>query len=250
MNLKVSVCMAVHNGAAFLKPQVESILVQLGAEDELVVVDDGSQDDSWGLLQNIKDPRLHAHRNERNVGVLRAFERALNLARGDILFLSDQDDVWLSGKVAKALDVFDSIPSVTMVASDAILIDEQGRTLNESFFSVRGPFSSGFVHNFIKNKYLGCTLSFRRIMLRNFLPIPQDVPMHDIWFGLLNEIYGKTYFIDEPLIAYRRHRGNASPIVHADLIQMVLWRSRLAKNIVWRVATRGFRTDPKRYTCL
>ena len=233
--------MAVYNGAAFLTPQIESILAQLGAEDELVVVDDGSQDDSWGVLQNVKDRRLHLQRNERNTGVVRAFERALGLARGDIVFLSDQDDVWLPGKVVKVLDVFASNPSVTMVVSDAVVIDEQGRTLNQSFFSVRGRFSTGFIHNFIKNKYLGCTLSFRRDMLRSFLPIPADVPMHDIWFGLMNEIYGRTYFIDEPLIAYRRHRRNASPFVHAGLVQMVLWRSRLAKNIVRRVATRGFR---------
>jgi len=204
-------------------------------------VDDGSRDDSLGVLQSIQDPRLHVHHNERNLGVVQAFERALNLAGGDIVFLSDQDDVWLSGKVAKALKVFASNPSVTMVASDAILIDEQGRTLNESFFSVRGRFSGGFIRNFIKNKYLGCTLSFRRTMLRNFLPIPQDVPMHDIWFGLLNEIYGKAYFLDEPLNAYRRHRRNASPFVHVGPVQMVLWRYRLAKNIVRRVATRGFR---------
>jgi glycosyltransferase involved in cell wall biosynthesis len=234
-----SVCMAVYNGAAFLKPQVESILAQLGARDELIIVDDASQDDSFGVLRDLRDPRVHVHRNERNLGVLRAFEHGLTLARGDIVFLSDQDDVWLSGKVAKALEVFASNPDVTMVASDAMLIDEQGRTLNQSFFSLRGRFSAGLVRNFIKSKYLGCTLSFRRTMLRHFLPIPRDVPMHDMWFGLLNEIYGKTYFIDQPLVAYRRHRRNASPFVHVDLGQMLLWRCRLAKNIFLRVAARG-----------
>ena len=228
--------MAVYNGTAFLRPQIESILAQVGAEDELVVVDDGSQDDSWSVLQEFKDVRVHLHRNDRNMGVVRTFELALSLARGDIVFLSDQDDVWLPGKVVKVLDVFASNPSVTMIASDAVVIDEQGRTLNESFFSTRGRFTGGFIHNFIKNKYLGCTLSFRRSMLRKFLPIPPDVPMHDIWFGLLNAIYGKTYFIDEPLIAYRRHRRNVSPFAHAGVVQMVLWRSRLAKNIVRRVA--------------
>jgi glycosyltransferase involved in cell wall biosynthesis len=234
-DLKASVCMAVYDGAAFLEPQVESILAQLGDGDELIVVDDASQDDSPGMLKRIGDSRLHVHRNERNLGVLATFERALSLSRGEILFLSDQDDVWLPGKMAKALEVFASNPGVTMVASDARLIDEHGRTVNESFFSVRGPFSRGFVRNFVKNKYLGCTLSFRRAMLRYFLPIPRDVPMHDIWFGLLNEIYGKTWFIDEPLVAYRRHRHNASPFVHAGLGRMLLWRARLAKNIALRV---------------
>lgn len=227
--------MAVYNGAAFLRPQVESILAQLRAQDELIVVDDGSTDDSPGVLQGIRDARLHLHRNERNLGVVKAFERALSLAGGDIVFLSDHDDLWLAGKVDKALEVFASHPEVTMVLSDAIVIDEEGRTLNESFFSVRGRFARGFVRNFLKNKYLGCTLSFRRAMLEKFLPIPHDVPMHDIWFGLLNEIYGRTFFIDEPLVAYRRHRRNASPIVHTGPAQIVRWRYRLAKNILRRV---------------
>jgi glycosyltransferase involved in cell wall biosynthesis len=227
--------MAMYNGAAFVGRQVESILAQLSAEDELVVVDDASSDESPAILSGIKDPRLHVHRNERNLGVLQTFERALTLSRGEILFLSDHDDVWLPGKVARALEIFASHPRVTMVASDAALIDDAGRTLNESFFSVRGRFARGFVRNFVKNKYLGCTLSFRREMLRRFLPIPRDVPMHDIWFGLLNEIYGETYFIDAPLVAYRRHRSNASPLIHRGPGQIVLWRARLAKNLVLRV---------------
>ena len=235
--------MAVYNGAAFLKTQVESILQQLRSEDELIVVDDASQDDSMRILQEMHDPRLRVHRNERNLGVLATFERALGLAGGDIVFLSDQDDVWLAAKVAKVLQVFISDPRATMVVTDALVIDEHGQTLNPSFFSVRGDFSPGFVRNFIKNKYVGCTLSFRRTMLRRFLPIPPDVPMHDVWFGLLNEIYGSTRYIDEPLIAYRRHQRNASPSSHAGLIQMLLWRCRLAKNIVRRVAERAFQGE-------
>ena len=232
--------MAVYNGAAFLKTQVESILSQLQDEDELIVVDDASRDDSMRILQEMNDPRVHVHRNETNLGVLATFERALSLAAGDILFLSDQDDVWLGAKVAKVLEVFVSDPGATMVVTDALVIDEQGRTLNPSFFSARGDFSAGFLRNFIKNKYVGCTLSFRRKMLRRFLPIPPDVPMHDVWFGLLNDIYGSTRYIDEPLIAYRRHRRNASPFSHAGLVQMLLWRWRLAKNIVRRVAEQPF----------
>jgi glycosyltransferase involved in cell wall biosynthesis len=228
--------MAVYNGAAFLRPQVESILAQLRPQDELVAVDDGSRDDSVRILEEFEDPRLRVHRNDRNLGALRAFERTLNLARGDIVFLSDQDDLWLAGKVDRALEVFASQPGITMVASDALVIDEEGRTLSESFFSVRGRFAPGFVRNFLKNKYLGCTLSFRRAMLAKFLPIPPDAPMHDIWFGLLNELYGRTWFIDEPLIAYRRHRRNASPLVHTGPVQMLRWRYRLARNLVRRVA--------------
>lgn len=234
---RVSVCMAVHNGAAFLVPQAKSILAQLQPSDELVVVDDASTDASEATLRGLGDDRLRLYRNEKNQGVRGSFERALRLASGEILFLSDQDDIWLPGKVAKSLAAFERDSAVTMVASDTTLIDENGETIAQSFFAQRGRFRPGFLHNFAKNKYLGCTLSFRRKMLDYFLPIPGDVPQHDIWFGLLNQLYGNTFFIDEPLVAYRRHGRNASPLRHRGPGQILVWRWRLAKNLIARVAS-------------
>jgi glycosyltransferase involved in cell wall biosynthesis len=231
--------MAVFNGEAFLKPQLESILTQLRQADELIVVDDASTDRSAAIMTSFTDRRLRVVRNAQNIGVLRTFERALELARGDIVFLSDQDDIWLEGKMTRALEVFESRPGATMVASDASIIDENGQTIARSFFAQRGRFAPGPVHNFLKNKYLGCTLSFRREMLRIFLPIPRDVPMHDIWFGMLNAIYGQTYFLDEPLVAYRRHARNASPVLSPGLGRAARWRYRLAKNLARRVIGRA-----------
>jgi glycosyltransferase involved in cell wall biosynthesis len=234
--LRVSVCMAVHNGSRFLQPQVDSILSQLRPDDELVVVDDASTDASPAILEGVRDARLRLHSNEENQGVLRSFENALRRSSGELIFLSDHDDIWLPGKLAASLEVFASRPDVTMVVTDAKLIDENGSVTKESFFAERGHFAAGFLHNFLKNKYLGCTLSFRRSMLRYFLPIPRDVPMHDMWFGLLNAIYGKTFFIDEPLTAYRRHPGNATPLVTSGQVgKIIRWRWRLATNIGARV---------------
>jgi glycosyltransferase involved in cell wall biosynthesis len=235
-DVRVSVCMAVHNGARFLQPQVDSILSQLRPGDELLVVDDASTDDSPALLESMRDAHLRLYHNDKNLGVVRSFEKALRGASGDIIFLSDHDDIWLPGKVASSLAVFAAHPDVTMVVTDAKLIDEHGKVTKESFFAERGDFAAGFLHNFVKNKYLGCTLSFRRSMLRYFLPIPADVPMHDMWFGLLNAIYGKTFFINEPLTAYRRHAGNATPLVTSGQVRKILrWRWRLATNIGVRV---------------
>ena len=235
-DVRVSVCMAVHNGARFLQPQVDSILSQLRPGDELLVVDDASSDASPTILESLRDARLRLYRNDQNLGVVRSFDKALRQASGEIIFLSDHDDVWLPGKVAASLAVFASRPDVTMVVTDAKLIDENGSVTKESFFAERGHFAAGFLHNFLQNKYLGCTLSFRRSMLRYFLPIPADVPMHDMWFGLLNSIYGKTFYIDEPLTAYRRHGGNATPLVTSGQLGKILrWRWRLATNIGARV---------------
>jgi len=235
----VSVCMAVHNGERFLRTQVESICRQLRPGDELVAVDDASRDGSLAILLGIPDPRIRVYRNSTNLGVIATFERVLTLATGAIVSLSDQDDVWLPGKLAKSLEAFAADPRITMVASDATVIDDEGNTLSSSFFSQRGRFAPGLLHNFVKNKHLGCTLSFRREMLAVFLPIPLDVPMHDIWFGVLNSIYGRTHYIDEPLVAYRRHSRNASPLVSPGLGRATRWRYRLAKSIARRVISRA-----------
>jgi glycosyltransferase involved in cell wall biosynthesis len=235
---RVSVCMAVYNGAKFLRTQVESIREQLSINDELVIVDDASQDDSVAILQSIGDQRISVHHNRSNLGVLATFEKALRLANGQIIFLSDQDDIWLPGKLSKTLGAFRANSLATLVVTDALLIDEEGRTTAPSFFAERGQFSGSVIHNFIKNKHLGCTLSFRRQMLSIFLPIPPDVPMHDIWFGLLNGVYGRVHYIDEPLTAYRRHSHNASPVVPPGIGKAVRWRYRLAKNLVRRMFDR------------
>ena len=230
--MKISVCMSVYNGSAFLLPQVRSILAQLREQDELVVVDDASQDASVELLCSMSDPRLLVHRNANNLGVLATFEKALRMAKGDILFLSDQDDLWLEGKVENILAVFSTRPEITLVATDAKVIDGSGALVADSFFAQRGRFRAGILPNLLKNKYLGCTMAFRRSMLDHFLPIPHNVPMHDMWFGLLNAIYGRTYYIDKPLISYRRHGKNLSPSVGAPYLQKCLWRCCLVKNII------------------
>ncbi|MCX7068118.1 MAG: glycosyltransferase family 2 protein [Methylococcales bacterium] len=239
--MKISVCMAVFNGESYLLAQIESILVQLRATDELVIIDDASQDNSLELLKNINDSRIHIYHNTFNLGILASFEKALRLAQGDILFLSDQDDIWLAGKVKKIIDVFLLDFNTTLVVSDARIIDTFGHTVAESFFAQRHKeFTKGVLTNLISNKYLGCTLAFRQSMLKYFLPIPSDVPMHDMWFGILNDIYGSTYYINEPLIAYRRHINNVSPAIGASFTQQFIWRWRLVKNLFLRILSYRF----------
>lgn len=233
--MKISVCLAMYNGERYIASQIRSILDQLGPSDEIVVVDDCSRDESVQIVSALGDPRIRLIRNDTNLGILGTFERALRESAGDILFLSDQDDIWRSDKVERVVSIFASDPAITLVASDAQVIDDVGNVTTQSFFSQRGAFSAGLVHNLVKNKYLGCTMAFRRSMLGHFLPIPPDVPMHDMWFGALNQIYGRTIFIDQPLISYRRHGSNASPSVGALPVKRAVWRWRLLKNLVARI---------------
>ena len=167
------------------------------------------------------------------------FEAALRECRGDVVFLSDQDDAWLPGKVdmcCRALSsstrleeppqgvsrplrdpVLGGAPLVPrapclppmLALHDARMIDADGRILSESFLRSRGR-HDGFWRNLWKPSYLGCAVAFRRELLELALPFPDRVPMHDWWLGLLAERTGGVVVLDRALILHRRHGRNAN----------------------------------------
>ena len=99
----VSVCMATYNGARYLREQIDSILAQLSIDDELIISDDGSTDDTFNIIGGYDDPRIRLLRNRGKHGFSSNFGNALFHAKGEYVFLSDQDDVWIAGKYADVL---------------------------------------------------------------------------------------------------------------------------------------------------
>lgn len=203
----ISVCMATYNGAKYINEQVDSILVQLSADDELIVSDDGSTDSTIEFLRAYNDHRIKIHPNTNRKGVVGNFENALSKASGDYIFLCDQDDVWTNNKVKKCIEQFSS--GVDLVMHDAEIIDENNEIINDSFFKLRKS-ANGYIKNLYKNSFIGCCMVFNRQILDLSLPIPSNIPMHDMWIGLLSCRYGKVVLIDDKLIKYRRHGNNAS----------------------------------------
>jgi glycosyltransferase involved in cell wall biosynthesis len=227
--------MATYNGSLYIERQLRSILNQLDQNDEVIVVDDHSSDTTLEEIEKIGDSRIKIFRNDSNKGVLKTFERSMRLASGEIIFLSDQDDIWYPEKVNSFRQTFEACPDVTLVLSDAKIINEADEVVFDSFFKIRGAFSSGLLHNIIKNKHLGCTMAFRQSMMNKFLPFPADIPQHDIWIGCVNSIYGKTCFLNKPLMMYRRHQYNASPLKRQGFVQVLTWRWHLIKNLCLRL---------------
>lgn len=203
----ISVCMSAYNGERYITAQLQSILNQLEAEDEVIVVDDASTDGTRERVQFLHDDRIRLIVHPTNLGVLRSFEDAIHAASNKILFLSDQDDLWVPDKVSTILQRFRDHPSVTLVASDAAPIDQHGNSISRSYFADKGKFRAGLLANLIRNRYIGCTLAFRASVGSEFLPFPHkyDV-LHDVWIGVRNSLArGRTMYIDRPLIFYRRH---------------------------------------------
>lgn len=204
----ISVCMASFNGARYIGEQVASILSQLGEGDELIVSDDGSTDGTCDVVRAFGDARVRLVVNEGRHGVVGNFENALCKARGEIVFLSDQDDVWLAGHVSECVE---ALGRVDLVVTDCVVTDGELRVVSPSFFELRGSSGAGFWRNLVRNSYLGATMAFRRSLLEVALPFPSRLPgFHDMWLGSLAALTGRVGFLDHKGILYRRHESTAS----------------------------------------
>lgn len=203
----ISVCMATYNGGKYIKEQIDSILFQLGEDDELIVSDDGSTDKTLDVLRSYNDSRIKIFKNNNRKGVVGNFENALNKAKGEYIFLSDQDDVWLNGKVDVCLD---ALKKSDLIVTDCIVTDDKLNVIESSFFRSRSS-GAGFWKNLIKNSYLGACVAFRKELLKIVLPIPTNLPVyHDGWIASLADVTAKVTFVEFKGIYFRRHESNAS----------------------------------------
>ena len=186
----ISVCMPVYNGSKYIKEQMDSILCQLGSDDEVVVSDDSSTDNTIEILRSYNDSRIKILENNTFHSVIYNLENALKHAKGDYIFLSDQDDVWISGKVKECVEL---LLKFDCVVTDAQVVDSDLNIIFPSFMKLNHS-RKGFWWNIIKNGFIGCCMCFTHDMKEKCLPFPHDIAMHDIWLGLVMSKYGKVYF--------------------------------------------------------
>lgn len=203
----VSVCMATYNGSLYIEEQIKSILEQLDKDDEIIVCDDQSTDNTPPLIKQLNDTRIILVQLKHSGSPIKVFEEALKRVRGKYIFLSDQDDVWLPGKVRTCLK---QLQSADCVVTDCQVTDKQLNITASSFYQINRT-RPGFWYNLlIKNGYLGCCMAFKKEMLAHILPFPPQIPMHDIWIGNRCALSGKVVFEPRPLLLFRRHKHNTS----------------------------------------
>lgn len=236
--MKISVVLPYYNGGRYITEQMESILGQLGERDEVIVSVDQAIDGSMTVLERYarSDKRVRLLRGPGK-GVVKNIQYAMRAASGDIIFLSDQDDVWLDKKVEKVMKAF-SNPDVSAVLHNAEIVDENLRKTGQTTFEWRES-RPGFLKNFLKNSYIGACMAFRSELKEYIFPIPDKIFMHDYWIGARAEDVGKVVLIREPLLLYRRHSSNVTALEHEDIGFMVRKRFYiLTETVKWKVKKR------------
>jgi glycosyltransferase involved in cell wall biosynthesis len=207
-----SVCMAAYNGEKYVVRQLQSILDQLSPDDEVIVVDDCSTDGTIEAVKGLNDPRVALHVNDRNRREVYSFSRAISLARHQFIFLSDQDDIWLPGRVALMTE---ALQTSLLATTNFDWIDQDERPLQISHDGVlpedSGRYFKNIAHIFLgKTTYFGCAMAFRRELIPLILPIPDYVESHDWWVALAGNLAGSNIHLSDKTFWKRRHGKNAT----------------------------------------
>lgn len=204
----ISIAMTAYRGGPHCAEQLRSFANQTRLPDELVISDDGTAPDTADIVARFAATvpfPVHYSRNEINLGINRNFERAVSLATGDLVFMSDDDDGWFPEKLATVEAAFDSDPAILSVVNDQVIADADGRLTDRTVLLNVRRLGYGDDHY-----GTGACTAMRRSLVRLLLPFPPAIVPYDHWTNHLPYVLGVRHLIDTPLQFYRRHGGNAT----------------------------------------
>lgn len=232
MAYRFSVAMCTYNGARFAGAQLASIAAQTRLPDELIVCDDRSVDETASIVESFAASApfpVRLHVNARNLGSTKNFERAMALCEGDLIALSDQDDIWLPEKLARLEAEFARSPLPGLLFSNAQIVDEEGEVSGEGLWESLGlsreelaRLKTGAALGDLLSgaTVTGATMALRAKYRELVLPIPEDLPLiHDAWVALLIACVAPVLPVEERLVLYRQHAGQqVGPLKRASSI--------------------------------
>lgn len=231
----ISVCMATYNGERFIREQIESILAQLGPNDELIISDDGSTDSTLNCIKLFHDKRIKVYRNDGQSGVNHNFENAIRHAKGEVIFFSDQDDIWIEGKIDACKE---ALKECDCVFHDGLTINGKGEIVSDTFYEHGIP-SGNFWKNLWKTSFMSCRMAINSRTLEYVLPYPKNLRcFQEGWVASIIALKSKVKFIDFKGVKYRRHGSNVSCTTDKSpysLKEKLLIRTNLLGNIIKRL---------------
>ena len=194
--------MATYNGGRFIREQLDSILPQLSGDDEIVICDDGSTDETVPVAESYSEPRIRIQRNPVRLGHAQNFMKAIALARGDYIALSDQDDIWVPGRLERMLGLLGPLPPASLIIGEFVAIDESDRVFPSRLNAIQLGVTAGnryvqLLRIFAgRVKYFGCTFLFERDLLRHVVPMPPAIEAHDVWIAMNACLYGRLVHLE------------------------------------------------------
>lgn len=227
--MKISVALGTYNGEAYIKEQLNSILTQSIKPDEIVICDDGSTDMTLKIAEEILgscNVKFIIEKNESNLGVTKNFEKILSLTTGDIIFFSDQDDIWKSNKVEVILKRFNNNSKCNLVFTNATLVDKNRKKFKASLWD-----TVNFSHSISNNEDMldillnrcvvtGATMAIKRELYEQCRPFPKAW-LHDGWLALNAALNDGVESIPMELIEYRQHDNNVVGVTSNDIIKKI-----------------------------
>lgn len=246
----ISIALCTYNGAKFLEQQLKSIVEQSVLPNELVVCDDASTDNTFSILEDFAKNapfKVNLFRNESSLGVVKNFERAVYLCQGDIIFLCDQDDIWLPQKIEKLYHTLQQSPEALLIFTDGYLIDGQNNqlpnTLWESFRfddEQQKKWTNGNSTEVMlaSDRVTGCTVAFRKQLLQYSIPFPTHIPnlIHDGWLGQVACLTNSAIAFPEKLIKYRQHSHQQLGVVRPTAPPKVSFKERFTRPRLQKLA--------------
>ncbi|NIG52516.1 glycosyltransferase family 2 protein [Chitinophaga sp. Cy-1792] len=206
----VSIILAVYNGVRFLPAQLDSLLSQTYPNIEIIAIDDCSTDGSYDLLMSYKEryANFRVYENETNLGYIKNFEKGSRLAQGDYFAFCDQDDIWLTEKIAVMMEEMSK--GYPMAFCDSEFVDFDGKSLGYRLSDKRNQQNFNTPLNFaIGNSIAGHAMISKKEVIERSLPFP-DTMIHDRWIGFVATFFGPILFVDQPLVKYRQHDCNVN----------------------------------------
>jgi glycosyltransferase involved in cell wall biosynthesis len=205
--MEISIAMTTYNGEKYLSEQLESFLIQEIKPDELIVCDDGSTDKTLEILNNFSKKApfdVRIYKNKTNLGYSKNFEKAILLCSGDLIFLSDQDDVWFKNKIKEVLHNAKLYPNKKIFIHDAYITHSNLKPTGQSNYDkLKAENKSS------KDFTTGCLTTIKKEVVNILFPLP-NTEKHDIWINKFGYYTKNRIIILEKLQYWRRHKNNTS----------------------------------------
>lgn len=202
----VSIALCTYNGGRFFSQQLDSILGQTYHNLEIIIVDDCSTDDTVSTITKYaeKDSRIKFFKNEINLGFNKNFEKAIGLTNGEYISISDQDDIWLPGKIEALIK---NVADNWLTYSKSVFVDENNEVIPGQMLNESGIVPLNYKGILLANFVTGHTVLFTRAFINYFLPFPGK-GFYDWWMGFVALYHGKAVFLNEVLTQYRIHEDS------------------------------------------